>query len=351
MKGKIFSDYNRINVNSKRGRSAFMGAIQHHWNMSLDASEKLLKAGIREFTSSVNFPDDVLSIIDRYHIDMAELDTAYEAAFDVLDLTSVKTSSFTVRSSSSGLTFGRVRDGQKAKVYAISGGEVTVGLNLYGGGLSWLKTWFDDGEWWTIEDNALEFRRKWYEEKAVLFYDMIQSLTNTAVFNTAYHTDAAMNQLELDRTTIGLAATALVNGLRDSGFGVTAGSPMIMFCPIAMKSRVEQCLNPSRFQVNDYRGGVSVNFNITPYYTSYLDWVEPGSTIATGGANWAGDATEALPLGYLAIPGRKNKIGNRMNLTLMGETDILSFAETVVGWGRYGAYLHEPQWQRVSSIA
>ncbi len=349
MKGKIFSDYNMINIVTKKGRRAFVGAIQHHWNQAYVVHDMLRKAGIREFTSSANFPSSVLEIVDKFHVDVAELDTAYEAAFDVIDLTSTRTSSFTVRDSQSGLTFTRIRDGQKAKIYSVQGGEVTVTLNLYGGGLQWLKTWFDDGEWWTIEDNALEFRRKWFEQKAVNFYDMIQSLTNNAIYNVPYdESTGATTELEYDRKTIATGATELVDTLRDSGFGVTAGTPMVLFSPISMKSRVEQALNPGRFQGTGYLGGVTVNFNITPYYTSYLDWATAGAI--TGGTTWVGDTGEAVPLGYLCVPGRKNKIGNRMNLTLMSETDILSFAETVVGFGRYGAYLNEAQWRRVSSI-
>lgn len=348
-KSKIFSDYSKINVKTKRGRGAFVGAIQHYWDQSLHVQQILRDAGIQEFTSPVNFPTSALEIIDRFHIDVAEVDTAYEAAFDTVDLTNTPTSSMTIRDSQSGLTFSRVRDGQKARVYAVQGAEVTVSMMLYGGGLNWLKTWFDDGEWWTIEDNALEFRRKWFEQKADAFYDMIQSLTNTAVYNVPYdESTGATTELEYDRKTISDAATELVTVLKDSGFGVTAGTPMVMLCPMAMKSRVEQALNPGRFQGTGYLGGVTVNYNITPYYTAYLDWATAGAV--TGGTTWVGDTGESVPLGYLCIPGRKNKIGNRMNLTLMSETDILAFADTVVGWGRYGAYLNEAQWRRVSAI-
>jgi len=348
MRGKIFADYDRINVRSKKGRQAFLGAIQHFWNQVSDAQIRLQRAGITEFTSKANFPSDVLNIIERYHVDIAEIDTAYEAAFDAIDLTSVKASSFTVRDTQSGLTFSRVRDGDKAKIYSVHGGEVTVALNLYGGGLNWLKTWFDDGEWWTIEDNALEFRRKWFEQKATAFYDMIQSLTNTAVYNVPYdESTGATTELEWDRKTISTGAEELIEALKDSGYGVTAATPMVMLSSISMKSRVEAALQPNRFQSGAYLGGVTVNFNITPYFTPYLDW-----TYATddGATKWTGDAAAARPLGYLCVPGRKNKIGNRMDLTLFAETDILSFAETVVGWGRYGAYLNEAQWRRISSI-
>ena len=331
-----------INVGTKKGRNAFIGAIQHNFSQAMRAGQLLRKAGITEFTSSQNFPDSVLEIVDKFHIDIAELDTGYEAAFDSIDLTNVKTGSFTVRSSQSGLTFKKVRDGDKARIYSVSGGEVTVSLNLYGGALQWLKTWFDDGEWWTIEDNALEFRRKWFEEKAVLFYDMIQSLSQT--YNTVY-TSLATTTTDKDRYTINDAAYTLINRHRDTGLGVTAGTPLILYTDLSMKHRVEMALNPARTLTVS---GVGLSYNITPIYTSYLDW----TTVNDDGATkWTGDAGSSKPLGYLTIPGRKNKIGNRMDLTLLAETDILAFAETVAGWGRYGAYLNETQWQRVSAIA
>ena len=340
MKGKIFSDYGMINVMTKKGRNAVLSAVQFNWNMAKKAGVMLQKAGIREFTSSQNFPDSVLEIVDKFHVDIAELDTGYEAAFDSIDLTGVKTSSFTVRSSQSGLTFKKVLDGDKARIYSVSGGEVTVSLNLYGGALQWLKTWFDDGEWWTIEDNALEFRRKWFEEKAILFYDMIQSLTQSN--NTVYVTTATL-AVDKDRDTINQAAYDLVVRHRDTGLGVTAGTPLLMYSDLSMKNRMEQALNPARTAQSSSTG---INYNITPIYTSYLDW----STINDDGATkFTGDTAIGKPLGYLCVPGRKNKIGNRMNLTLLAETDILAFAETVAGWGRYGAYMNEAQWQRVSS--
>jgi len=344
MKNRIFSDYSKINVGTRRGRQAFMGALQHYYGTSQNVQDQLVAAGIREFTSSANFPASVLEVVERFHIDVAEIDTAYEAAFNTIDLTSVQTSSFTVRDSQSGLSFRRVRDGEKARVYSIKGAEVTISMNLYGGALQWLKTWFDDGEWWTIEDNALEFRRKWFEEKSTAFYDLIQSLTSSLTFNTVY-TGLHTTTLDKDRQTINDAATNLITTLRDSGFGVTAGTPLVMLVPLSQKSRVEPALSPaSTINVS----GVAMSYNITPFYTSYIDWDGQGGI---GGTLFTGDTGRAVPLGYLCVPGRKNKIGNRMNLTLLAETDILAFAETVAGWGRYGAYLNEAQWQRVSAIA
>lgn len=345
MKNRIFNDYGKINLDTRRGRQAFIGALQHYYGVSQEVQDQLVSAGIREFTSSANFPASVLEVVDRFHVDVAEIDTAYESCFSTIDLTNVKTSSFTVRDSQSGLSFRRVRDGEKARVYSISGAEVTISMNLYGGALQWLKTWFDDGEWWTIEDNALEFRRKWFEQKADAFYDMIQSLTSSAVFNTPYDETAAVTTvLDHDRLTINAAAANLIGTLRDSGFGVTAGTPLVMLVPLVNKTRVEAALNPAQTQ---FVSGVGMTYNITPFYTSYVDWDGQGGS---GGTLFTGDTGRSVPLGYLCVPGRKNKIGNRMNLTLLAETDILAFAETVAGFGRYGAYMNEAQWRRVSAI-
>jgi hypothetical protein len=332
-----------INLDTKKGREAFLGAIQAYWSSAKKVHSEVRKAGIREFTNFENFPAQVLNMIEKYHIDITEIDTFYEAAFDLLDLTQTKTSNFTIRDVSSGLTFARVKDGMKAKVYSISGSQVTVPIDLYGAALDWQKTWFDDGEWWTIEDNVTEFRRKWYESKALIMYALIQALTNTADYNTAYDTTAAASVVEKDVNTINAAALSIIQGLNDSGMGVTATTPMVMLVPLASKGRVERAFSGTILANNT--GGVKPTYSITPYYTGGMTHAQYGGD---GGANWTGQiADNVVPLGYLCVPGRKNKLANRMDLTILGETDILAFAETVAGWGRYGAYMNESQWRRV----
>ena len=347
----IFKNVNLINPNTRKGRQAIIGAVQAYWNRCTEVVQKLQNVGIMEFTSSENFPAEVLKSIEKYHVDVTELDLAYEPCFDILDLTTTPTSSFTIRDSSTGLTFARVRDGMKAKTYAVQGTETTVTLDLYGAGLDWLKTWFDDNEWWTIADNSIEFRRKWYEAKATIFYDMIQTLTNSAVYNEHYYITGVTTQLEKDIMTINNAVVTLIERNLSAGLGVTAGTPLSMLVPLSMKSRVMRALEGS--DSSDNTGGLVVNYNITPYFTAGITWASVGAV--TGGAKWIDDdgatSAEGVPLGYMCIPGRKNKIGNRMNLTLLADTDILAFATTVAGWGRYGAYMNMDQWIRVLSCS
>jgi len=341
--GRIFANPNLINLKTRKGRQAFMGAIQVYWDSVRSVHDAVRKAGIREFTTTENFPDQILQLIDKYHVDISEIDTLYENAFDVIDLTQTKTSSFTVRDVQSGLTFSRVKAGMKAKVYSISGSQVTVPIDLYGAALDWMKTWFDDGEWWTIEDNVTEFRRKWYESKAVIMYTLIQALTNTADYNVVYDTTAGATVVEKDVYTINAAALELIQELNAAGMGVTANTPLVMLVPLQQKARVERAFSGTILANNT--GGVKPTYSITPYYTGYLADPQYGGT---AGDDWVGQiADNVVPLGYLTVPGRKNKLANRMDLTILGETDILAFAETVAGWGRYGAYLNEAQWRRV----
>lgn len=349
---RIFTNYNQINVRSKKGRAQFIGALQAHWDKYSKVQQMLASVGIREFTNSENFPADALNIIEKFHVNISELDVAYEAAFDIVDLTNVKTSSFTVRDCQSGLTFARVRDGMKALVFAVQGAETTVTLDLYGGALDWMKTWFDDGEWWTIEDNSIEFRRKWYAAKAVIMYALVEALPNVFTANAGRnegYTTEGTTTLEKDIITINNAVVNLITTLLTSGLGVTAGTPLVMLVPLAMKGRVERAM--AGRASSDNTGGLVVNYNITPYYTATIANV--GTEAQYAGSHWqdvGGDvAADVVPLGYLCVPGRKNKLGNRMNLTLLADIDILKFAETVAGWGRYGAHSNTLQWRRILS--
>ena len=280
--GRIFSNPNMINIQTKRGREAFVGAIQSYWNNLKIVHNEVRKAGIREFTTTENFPAAILQLIDKYHVDITEIDTLYENAFDVIDLTQTKTSSFTVREVSSGLTFARVLDGMKAKVYSIAGEQVTVPIDLYGAALDWLKTWFDDNEWWTIEDNAIEFRRKWYESKATIMYTLVQAIANDATQNVPLDITVGASAVELDIYTINTGALELINALNDAGMGVTANTPMVMLVPLASKARVERAFSGQILANNT--GGLKPGYNITPYHTGGMS----DNVYSIGGGGWTG---------------------------------------------------------------
>lgn len=365
---KIFKDYSKIDLSTSKGRKAFLGAIQHSWDV-MGTAQKAMQ--VREFvkgvpqgnasyaTSGENFDvdADILNVIERYHVDIRDIDTNYEAAFTILDLASSKKSSFTIRDVSSGLTFQKTKDGMKAKVYAVSGDEVTVPLDLYSGGLDWQKTWFEDGEWWDIETNAIEFRKRWFTDKATNIYNLIQAITDSAAssyttaggytnsggINISYDTEGS-TEVDKDRNSINGAAFDIITENADGGLGVTADTRLVLLCPLRMKSRILRAFDASYGRRSATDEG-AVSYNITPYFTHHISTSDTWADEGTGGN--AGTASTSVPLGYMAIPGKKNKIGMRMPLTIFAEDNILTYSTTTVGWGRYGTGINEAQWRRL----
>jgi len=340
---RIFKNANLIDLSTEIGRRKFIGAIQHNWDTIRDIGNLALRMGVQEFTSGSNFPDEVAAAIAKYHIDITEIERSYEAAFDIVDLRGSNASSFKIRDVQSGLSFARVRDGEKALIYGISGNAVEVELDLYGAALEWSRKWFMDQEWWTIEDNAVEFRRKWWESRAIVFWDLIQSLTDGTAYNVPYDTVGA-TAVAKDINTINAGCLELITAHLDTGLGVNASTQMVIFVPLANKPRVERALLGTFGAANP--AGDRISYNISAFYTAGLDWVRPLDVVA--GTDWTGHGSDNQPpLGYLCIPGRKNKLGERMDLTILSETDILAFAEKTAGWGRYGGAISEAQWRRL----
>lgn len=365
---KIFKDYSKIDLSTEKGILAFYGAIQHSWN-SMGKAQKAVS--VQEFVKGVpqgnasyavsgeNFDvsADILNLIERYHVDIRDIDTAYEIAFEILDLSVSKKSSFTIRDVSSGLTFKKVKDGEKASVYSVMGDEITVPLDLWGGGLDWQKTWFDDGEWWDIETNAIEFRKKWFTNKAENIYGLIEAITDDAAssyttaggysnsggLNISYDTEGS-TEVDKDRNTINGAALDIISENADGGLGVTADTRLVLLCPLRMKSRILRAFDASYGRRSATDEG-AISYNITPAFSHHLSLAGTWADEGTGGA--AGTASSSIPLGYMAIPGKKNKIGERMPLTILTQDNILTFSTTTAGWGRYGTGISEAQWRRL----
>ncbi len=343
-------DYGKVNVDTKKGRRQLIGALQHDWMQVQRVGDMLMHARVQEFTNAANFPAEIRTYIEKFHVDVRAVDRAYENAFDILDFKSTKLSGFKIRDVQTGLTFAKVLSGEPAKIFGITGEAADVAMDLYGGGLDWQQTWFDDGEWWTIADNAKEFLSKWWSAKGAVFYDLIQSLTNSAVYNVVYDT-VASNVVGKDIATINAGAAELVTAHVATGLGVSPDTQFVLLSPLSMKDRVTRAITGT-YQAQTGPAGAAVSSNVTPYFSALLDWITVGDA-TTGGSDWTGSVltggSAVGPLGYLCVPGSKNKIGERMDLTILAETDILRFAKTTVGWGRYGGAISETQWRRLLS--
>ena len=89
--------------------------------------------------------------------------------------------------------------------------------------------------------------------------------------------------------------------------------------PIQLVARLQNALRVSLLE-SSAEG--ALNFNVELVITNKLK-------------NQALDTAETSQY-FVCLPGRKAKGGYRQELTLLAETDILAYAETVAAWGRYG---------------
>ena len=274
------------------------------------------------FATSGDFPATVLEVLDKYH-QLTYFDTGYEQIFDMMDMRASDRNGFDILDVDSGLTFAMVPEGMKAKLYKFSGEKAHVTLDMYGAGLGWSRRLFDDKEYWTIEDNAIEFRNKAYSSKAANLYYLIESAAATydlawqAVTGNVPNTNENYIPIR-DINTINAACEAILLRLRNLGMGVTPASEFIILAPIQLIGRLRRAIGMVQ---QPFAGSTTqLNYNVRPVYTLMLT------------------TTDVF---YVIFPKKKLKVANRMDLAVYTDFDIESYADIAVGWMRYGGAVGE----------
>jgi len=321
MRGKMIADWNKVDLRNPEGARQFLEAVQFFMDRPRRAAE-VLRAKVQEFTTPGDFPASAVEAIARFH-QVDEPDLGWEQVFEVVDFTGTAKNGFDLVDVSSGLSFRAIAPGEKAEVYKVSGDKVSVAFDLYGGALGWSKLWFDDQEYWKIEDAAREFRAKWYGNKAQAHYDLISR--SRADSDVSWQGGASDTKAVRDAETINSACAAILEELQGKGFDVNPNSRFVVVAPVQLMARVRNALNTSLINSSV----TELNFNV-------------GLAVTTRLKNQNLTAAETSQY-FVVLPGRKLKSGNRMELTVLSETDILAYAETVAGWGRYGAVVGEDE--------
>lgn len=320
MRGKMIADWNKADLSSPEGVRQFLEAVQYFMDRPRRAAPgrglETRATKVQEFTTPGDFPTSAAEAIARFH-QVDEPDLGWEQVFEGVDFTATAKNGFDLVDVSSGLSFRAIAPGEKAEVYKVSGDKVTVNFDLYGGALGWSKLWFDDQEYWKIEDAAKEFRAKWYANKAQAHYDLISK--SRADADVSWQGGASDTKAVRDAETINSACAEILDELQGKGFDVNANSRFVVVAPVQLMARVRNALNTSLIN----SGATELNFNVSLAVTTRLKTQDLS----------AADTSHY----FVVLPGRKLKSGIRMDLTVLSETDILAYAETVAGWGRYGA--------------
>ncbi len=330
---KIISDWRKFEklggIRKPEAIHALGGALQA---FMLEPEQPAFKSDVQNalaqaqaFGTSADFPTSVLEVMRKYQL-TTYFDTAYEQVFDILDMRNSNRNSFEILDIQDALSFSLVPEGMKAKVYGMSGEKATVSLDMYGGGLSWSRRLFDDKEYWTIENNAIAFRNKWYSTKASNFYALIEALgaaQNIAWQNPDPAGVANTNENYTcirDIETINLACQTILVNCRNKGYGITPNTEFKILAPIQLKGRLSRALGLVQ---QPFAGSVSrTYYNVSPIYTLSL---------------------EATDVYYVILPKQKLLGANRQDLTIFSKFDELSYSEIAVGWGRYGGAIGDSE--------
>lgn len=322
MKGRIIKDWSRVNMESEADRRKVYGALNHFMQCNTLPE---VKQAIQHFATQGDFPASVLEVIEKYHL-VSDFDNAWQALFDERDFTSSQRDGFKISNVGSGLTFSEVQRGGSAKIYKFAGELVTVNFAMYGGGLGWHRTLFDDREYWTIEDNAIAFRNSFFRDKAAVYYALIEALTSGQNTTWQNPTPSALANTDpnytaiRDANTINSAILSVLTDCKDKGYGLSANTPFGLLAPLALRPRITRALGLlNQSLAGDQRG---VQYNVLPQYTLMLS---------------------SQSSYYVGAKGIKTIAGNRMNLTTFDKFDPESYSDIAVGWARFGGAIGDVQ--------
>ena len=276
---------------------------------------------MQAFGTLNDFPASAKEIIDKFH-ELTIYDNGYEQIFDVRDYSSSRRDGFSMSTTASGLTFRKVLTGEKLYVYAMSGSKEYVYFDYYGGALAWDKKLFDNQDYWTLEDNAIEFRNEAYRIKAATFYALIEAVTGTAGFadiawqvgNDTLAAGTRGYTASRDAATMNLAAQTILLATQNSGYNISPqNASFIVLAPIQLRDRVKMALN---FTLDNVAGSPTIiDYTFTPIITTMLT------------------VTDHY---WVILPKKKMKAGYRMDLTTFTAFDMLSYTESAAGWMAFG---------------
>jgi hypothetical protein len=327
MKSRIFNlDWESFDYNAPEQRLQLAGALQYFAALPnkfipsrFAKVEEFVKAHaqIREFTmmSDGYANEKAIDVVEKFHL-MAEYDNGYEQIFDVRDFSGTKASGFDVAGVTSGLTFNEVQPGEKLKVYQSAGAKYRCYFCYYGGALGWHRQLFEDGDWWTIEDNAIEFRNAAYLSRAATYYALLEAAADHNGCCSAVASDCSDCSADARSIaeSINYAAMTILTKVKDRGYNLNPQTTeFIVLTPLGLRGRVRQALGVRTQAFAESTAVIDYNFR---QVTSMM-LTNPNRVM-------------------VILPKRTLKLGYRMDLTLFDSFDMLSYTDTVAGWMRHG---------------
>jgi len=338
MRGQIIKDWSKIDYmklfdsqeKDPRHQQAVVKALQFFLAIpntivpkQFIANEKFLKrkkdfneARMQYFATLNDFPATAKEAIDKYH-ELAVYDNGFEQIFNIRDYTGSRRDGFSIDTIQSGLTFRKMKTGEKLHVYQFSGDREYVYFDYYGGALGWDRKLFENQEWWTLEENAIEFRNEAYRIRAATFYALLEAVAPLKAGDIAWQASpdvlaAATRgyQAQRDAATMNLAAQTILLACQASGYGISAQNvSFVILAPIQLRGRIKRALG--------------INYDVMVGSTPVIDY------------NFTTVITTMLAVTdhyWVILPKKKIVGGDRMNLETYSDFDMLSRTDAAAGW-------------------
>ena len=340
MKGQIIKDWNKVDHvklfggdfgegQDVRHQKAVQKALQFFFALPNQfvpekfADDDLFKekrkayteAKVQYFATLNDFPATAKEVVDKYH-ELAVYDNGFEQIFNIRDFTGSRRDGFSIDTIAGGLAFRKMLTGEKLHVYQFAGDREYVYFDYYGGALGWDRKLFENQEWWTLEENAIEFRNEAYRIRAATFYALLEAVAALkADIGWQLHPDGVPTtnrgyRAGRDAATMNLAAQTILLACQASGYGISAQNVnFIILAPVQLRARIKQALGMSYDTADRITTVIDYNFNTV--ITTML---------AVTDHYW------------VILPKRKIVGGDRMNLTTYASFDMLSRTDSAAGW-------------------
>ncbi len=327
MRSAIFNlDWSKININNPEHRANLMGALQYFLGIpakfvprQFAGCQEFLKAhkSVQEFTAANDgwTNEKAIQILEKVHL-TKDWDTGFEQIFDVRDFQGSGASGFDVAGVGSPLTFKYVKPGEKIEVYQASGEKFRVYFDYYGAALGWHRSLFENSDWWTLEDNAIEFRNKAYSARAAAYYALIEAAADkvgccATIPAGCSGCDADVRSLA---KSLNFAAASIFLRMKDRGYNLDPqNTELIVLCPIQLRGVVKEALGVRSQSFSESARVADYNFRqITSLTLTRSNRI------------------------MVILPKRLWKIGYKMDLTLFSQFDMLSYTDSQAGWMAHG---------------
>lgn len=219
----------------------------------------------------------VAPIIQTFTDTIDTPDRGYEVLFDEVDMTSSTSKFFEIMGINGGVTFHQQIPGEEAKLSKLpTSAKAQVEMLRFTGGFPILDDWLTYNEHYKIDDLTADTVKRWYHQKAALFYGLLTILDSG--INQAFVTD--------DVTTINTACAAIQTTLAAAGYAVDENSSFYIVCHPNLKQRIYKAL--------------AAGFMVANSNNEQIVWTIKGVI-----------STVHVPVDhyYISLPGLKNKRG------------------------------------------